>query len=72
MSTAESIARPLAATGVATHTSRVLWIVGALAFAAVAYYFVGIDQGLVSVFGNDAHIHELMHDGRHLLGFPCH
>jgi len=40
--------------------------------ALIAYYFVGYDQGAVSVFGSDTHIHEFMHDGRHLLGFPCH
>ena len=41
-------------------------------FALVAYYFVGYDQGAVSVFGSDTHIHEFLHDARHLLGFPCH
>ena len=40
--------------------------------ALVAYYFVGFDQGAVSVFGSDTHIHEFLHDARHLLGFPCH
>jgi len=40
--------------------------------ALIAYYFVGYDQGAVSVFGSDTHIHEFLHDGRHLLGFPCH
>jgi hypothetical protein len=40
--------------------------------ALVAYYFVGYDQGAVSVFGSDTHIHEFLHDARHLLGFPCH
>jgi hypothetical protein len=40
--------------------------------ALVAYYFVGYDQGAVSVFGADTHIHEFVHDARHLLGFPCH
>ncbi|MCV7281708.1 CbtB-domain containing protein [Mycolicibacterium flavescens] len=40
--------------------------------ALIAYYFVGFDQGAVSVFGADTHIHEFLHDGRHLLGFPCH
>jgi len=53
-------------------TARASWLIGGLVVAAAAYYFVGIDQGLVSVFGSDTHIHELMHDGRHLLGFPCH
>jgi hypothetical protein len=40
--------------------------------ALMAYYFVGFDQGAVSVFGSDTHIHEFLHDARHLLGFPCH
>jgi hypothetical protein len=40
--------------------------------ALIAYYFVGYDQGAVSVFGSDPHIHEFIHDARHLLGFPCH
>lgn len=40
--------------------------------ALIAYYFVGFDQGAVSVFGSDTHIHEFVHDARHLLGFPCH
>jgi hypothetical protein len=40
--------------------------------ALIAYYFLGYDQGAVSVFGSDTHIHEFLHDGRHLLGFPCH
>ena len=40
--------------------------------ALIAYYFVGYDQGAVSVFGSDTHVHEFVHDARHLLGFPCH
>jgi hypothetical protein len=45
---------------------------GAALLALLAYYFVGVDQGAVSVFGNDTHIHEFVHDSRHFLGFPCH
>lgn len=41
-------------------------------FALLAIYFVGIDEGAMSVFGKSMVLHELMHDGRHLLGFPCH
>jgi hypothetical protein len=33
-------------------------------------YLVGFDQGAVSQSGT--FLHELMHDGRHLLGIPCH
>lgn len=40
--------------------------------ALVVLYFVGLDQGATSVFGNTTYIHEFLHDGRHLLGFPCH
>ena len=40
--------------------------------ALVVLYFVGLDQGATSVFGNTTYIHEFLHDARHLLGFPCH
>lgn len=33
-------------------------------------YLVAFDQGAVSRSGT--FLHELMHDGRHLLGVPCH
>ncbi|TMR00772.1 CbtB-domain containing protein [Actinomadura soli] len=49
-----------------------LWLFGTVLFGVVLYYFVGIDQGATSVFGNDTHIHEFIHDARHFLGFPCH
>jgi small neutral amino acid transporter SnatA (MarC family) len=48
------------------------WLVATVLFSLVLYYFVGIDQGALSVFGNDMHIHEFAHDGRHVLAFPCH
>ena len=53
-------------------SASVLWLVGAAMAALTLYYFIGIDQGAVSVFGSDTHIHEFLHDARHLLGFPCH
>jgi hypothetical protein len=34
-------------------------------------YFVGVDEGAASVVPGST-LHELVHDGRHLLGFPCH
>jgi len=33
-------------------------------------YLVQYDQGVISQTGS--FLHELMHDGRHLLGVPCH
>jgi Probable cobalt transporter subunit (CbtB) len=50
----------------------VLWLLGTALLALAVYYFVGVDQGAVSVFGSDTHVHEFVHDARHLLGFPCH
>ena len=37
----------------------------------VLLYFVGAEQGATSLFPG-MYIHEFVHDGRHLLGFPCH
>jgi hypothetical protein len=53
-------------------STSVLWLVGTALIALAVYYFVGVDQGAISVFGSDTHVHEFVHDGRHFLGFPCH
>jgi hypothetical protein len=37
----------------------------------VLVYFVGAEEGATSIFPG-AKLHEWVHDGRHLLGFPCH
>ena len=39
--------------------------------AVLVLFFVSADQGAVSIPAGTA-IHELVHDGRHLLGYPCH
>lgn len=53
--------------------SRVALILGITVLLALAiYYFVGVDEGMVSVFGKTMVIHEWVHDSRHFLGFPCH
>ncbi|MBM7085014.1 CbtB domain-containing protein [Micromonospora humidisoli] len=52
-------------------STRLWWT--ALAVAGVLLlltYLVAFDQGAVSRSG--MFLHELMHDGRHLLGVPCH
>jgi hypothetical protein len=69
-----SLSQPTAATTplVIPASRAVLWLAGTALLAVAVYYFIGIDQGAVSVFGNDTHLHELVHDGRHFLGFPCH
>jgi len=52
--------------------SVALWLTATTVLALIALYFIGFDQGAVSVFGSDTHVHEFVHDARHLLGFPCH
>ncbi|MGO9941361.1 MAG: CbtB domain-containing protein [Rhodoblastus sp.] len=37
----------------------------------LAIYFIGAEQGATSLF-KGMYVHEFVHDGRHLLGFPCH
>jgi Probable cobalt transporter subunit (CbtB) len=49
----------------------VLWLGGTALLALLVYFFLGVDQGAVSVFGSDMHVHEFVHDSRHFLGFPC-
>jgi hypothetical protein len=55
-----------------TATKAALWLSLTALFALLALYFVGVDQGATSVFGDNMYIHEFVHDARHLLGFPCH
>jgi hypothetical protein len=49
-----------------------LWLSLTAFLALVVLYFVGLDQGATSVFGDNMYVHEFVHDARHLLGFPCH
>jgi Probable cobalt transporter subunit (CbtB) len=49
-----------------------LWLAATAFLSLLALYFLGLDQGAVSLFGSDSHVHEFVHDARHLLGFPCH
>lgn len=53
-------------------TGAALWLAATVFLALLTLYFVGVDQGAVSLFGSDSHVHEFVHDARHLLGFPCH
>jgi Probable cobalt transporter subunit (CbtB) len=47
------------------------WLIFAGMLFLVALYFISTEQGATSVFSGTA-VHEWVHDGRHLLGFPCH
>jgi hypothetical protein len=68
VSAPESVSTPI----VLPVSRAVLWLAGTVLLALAVYYFIGVDQGAVSVLGNDTHVHEFVHDGRHFLGFPCH
>ena len=47
------------------------WAVFGLLIAAIFLYFVSTEQGATALF-DGMYVHEFVHDGRHLLGFPCH
>ena len=47
------------------------WAAFAAVIALLAIYFIGAEQGATSLISGH-YIHEFVHDGRHLLGMPCH
>lgn len=47
------------------------WIVFVGLILLLAIYFVGAEEGATSIVPG-MYVHEFVHDGRHLLGFPCH
>ena len=47
------------------------WAIFAGLMLMLAIYFVGAEEGATSLIRGTA-VHEFVHDGRHLLGFPCH
>jgi len=47
------------------------WLVFGSLLMGLLIYFVGAEQGATSIFSG-MYVHEWVHDGRHLLGFPCH
>ena len=64
----KSIATPLDFSA----TKAAVWLTLTAFIALLVLYFMGMDQGATSVFGSNTVLHEFFHDGRHLLGFPCH
>ena len=47
------------------------WVVFGGLLMLLVLYFVGVEQGATSLVHGRT-VHEFLHDGRHLLGFPCH
>jgi len=47
------------------------WALLLVLLASLVVFFISADQGAISIPSGTA-VHEWVHDGRHLLGFPCH
>lgn len=47
------------------------WAIFVGVLGLIALYFIGSEQGAMSIISGH-YVHEFVHDGRHLLGFPCH
>jgi Probable cobalt transporter subunit (CbtB) len=47
------------------------WAIFAWLILLLAVYFVGVEEGATSLISG-MYVHEFVHDGRHLLSFPCH
>jgi hypothetical protein len=63
--------QPVQSTGAPAISGRLLGTAtGVLVLMLLLAYLVAFDQGALSQSG--MFLHELMHDGRHLLGVPCH
>jgi hypothetical protein len=67
MSTIKAVARTSA-------VNVPLWAWMAVALAVGLLYAVTFDTGAISshIASSSMYLHELFHDGRHLLGVPCH
>ena len=65
-------AQPVVVAAPPLSVSQVLpWLIFAATLFLVAWYFISAEQGATSLLSGAA-VHEWVHDGRHLLGFPCH
>jgi hypothetical protein len=47
------------------------WVIFAGIILLLMIYFVGAEEGATSIIPG-MYVHEFVHDGRHLLSFPCH
>lgn len=47
------------------------WLLFGGLVCLLGLYFVGVEQGAARLLAGQF-VHEAVHDGRHLLGFPCH
>ncbi|MQA61035.1 MAG: CbtB-domain containing protein [Actinophytocola sp.] len=47
------------------------WAVLIGMLSLITMYFVSAEDGITALFSG-GYVHEFLHDGRHLLAFPCH
>jgi len=66
------ISTPITVPIVGAQAKTIALLLGTAVLALLAFYFIGVDEGAMSVFGKSMLLHEFFHDGRHFLGFPCH
>jgi hypothetical protein len=69
-SSAASVSQP-ALLPVIPVTELLPWAMFGGLLMLLAIYFVGAEQGATALIHGRA-VHEFLHDGRHLLSFPCH
>ena len=72
MSNTSAIPTSVSTPIVNVNVKTVALLLGTSILALLVYYFIGVDEGALSVFGKSMVLHEFFHDGRHFLGFPCH
>ena len=72
MSNTSAVTAPVVTPILTAKARTVALLAGTTFLALLVYYFVGVDEGAISLFGQSTVVHELFHDGRHFLGFPCH
>jgi len=70
---AHPIAAPAATPAIAPISLKAIapWALFFGILMLVLLYFVGAEQGATALLSGEQ-VHEWVHDGRHLLGFPCH
>jgi hypothetical protein len=69
---AEALAPKLSPTVAPIPLSELMpWAIFGGVVMLLLLYLVGLDQGATAMFSGSM-LHEFLHDGRHLLGFPCH
>ena len=72
MSQAASLSVPRSASIPVIPLREILpWAIFGGLLLLIALYFVGAEEGATSLISG-MYVHEFVHDGRHLLGFPCH